>query len=261
MNHPLYVLFYTPPTLNGLLRFAGYYYFPPFVHVELAWDPRPLINRGADRSIDPKRAKTIPRSDLRFIAITGKTKHVVTGFRGFATQGYSWARITISEEQLVALNNTALYFGNREDTYFQGSGLWRCGTICPVKPPIIEQSGWFCSQLVTFLLQRIGIINPRLNASAVHPTELFLILCGLPSGCEAIRRPVPFPGGGKPTDQRTPAEIYLDINGIASTGGTGMRAIPREEIKKVRVFREERFNEAIRREMQRNKGDEEDNRV
>ena len=40
-----------------------------------------------------------------------------------------------------------------------------------------------------------------------------------------------------------------------------MRAIPREEIKKVRVFREERFNEAIRREMQRNKGDEEDNRV
>lgn len=249
MPHAVYVVFFAPPRFITATQLLSYYYFAPFVHVELAWNPFPLIATGRDKSMSIQEARSVPNTHMRFTTITGELGKVVTGFRKFGSNGYCWVRIMVSTEQFVALNNTALHMDGRDDTYFSWVSFMRCGTPFPCAKPTIEQRSWFCSQLITFLLQRIGVFGVGLNASSVHPTELFLMLMALPLGCESVKRPMPFPAGELPGDPRTPTEVYLDAQGLTPDDGK----VPIEEIKRVRVYIEERFNAAIRRERGRSR--------
>lgn len=121
-----------------------------------------------------------------------KPHDVRSGSRTYDSPGHYWLEIPVRKEQIVWLEDFADYLTNAERSqkrYFTLWGMLKIG-MCPMPPPTINQDRWFCSQLVVFALQGMNILSDELNASRLHPTEVF-ILCRLGIvGAKGILRPV-----------------------------------------------------------------------
>lgn len=168
-----------------------YYYSPPFSHIELAWNPMPLIYSPESR-LSAKEVREIQDNvqcgHLRAVTCTAHTNGVRVLWRAFQKQEYYFLRIPVSFVALQVINDTAMSMFKRQDTYFSTIAMLRAA-LCPRPPPHLMQTGWFCSQLVCFLLQEAGLLPSEINASAIHPNDLFVACVFFLSG-EGCNNPV-----------------------------------------------------------------------
>ena len=140
---------------------------PPFTHVELVW--------------------RLPgqQNVMAFLTAT-RRDGVIAGARPIG-EGYSWLEIPVRRNQMDALFQLSTILHGRG---FDSAGMFRSAVTCLARPPPgIHTDKWFCSQVVIFALQHMGILSRAINASLVHTTEVYIIARAVIAGCKGVHGP------------------------------------------------------------------------
>ena len=116
----------------------------------------------------------VREGELRSLTVTKYTGGPRVSWREFSTEGYYWLKIDVTKDQLKKIDDVAMGLSDRKDTSFDLIGMIRCA-MCPRPHPKAEQTQWFCSQVIVYTLQEADLLVKELNASALHPNDVFLI--------------------------------------------------------------------------------------
>ena len=138
------------------------------------------------------------------INLSKKTHMVVYGKMTVRATGYGFMRLKITKAQYVKLTETVKTI-IAHPTHFD---RWQAYGVRSFPRCTVEQEGWFCSQLVGFLLVEIGVLDPRINPSKLSVTNLYL-LCRRAGG---IGVDCPFLGNSPNT-----SADFIYLNGMKRT--------------------------------------------
>lgn len=88
------------------------------------------------------------------------------------SNGYGWMKLTISYQQHNKLISLIKEICSRK-TYFDTCLMWGCKRSVQTDKKL---TGWFCSQLIGYILQEIDILPKELNPIKLSPTSLYLLV-------------------------------------------------------------------------------------
>ena len=187
---------------------------PPFTHLELCWNPAPLASYKMDRrnrGVRPDRNHVLPPGFLRYTTILTNNEGVVCKDRAFRNPDFYWVRISCSVKQLACIDQCVHDLAKMHTT-FDLAGMFKALIGSPRPPPgqegILTQTSWFCSQMISRVLQEANLLFNGYNASNIHPTDLFVILI-LQERNRAVPRPIPFPPDFTPPVDIPPLATYV----------------------------------------------------